>query len=70
LGYRIVLPPGVLGVSHFYHLPRIKLQFERQGLRVFTVPAHETRAMLKLPLFMAREIAAIWVYYLQPLFGM
>ena len=52
-----------LTVSHFYHLPRIKMAFQRQGLTVYTVPAHETRILLKLPYYLAREIAALWYYY-------
>ena len=57
----------ILAVSHFYHLPRIKMAVDRGGLRVYTVPAEETRTLLKLPYFMAREVAALWVYYLRPL---
>ena len=55
----------VLAVSHFYHLPRIKMAFWRAGVEVDTVPAQETRALLNLPYFMAREIAAFWCYYLR-----
>src|SRR6185295_13715057 len=31
----------VIAVSHFYHLPRIKLAYQQAGINVFTVPAHE-----------------------------
>src|SRR5262249_53745089 len=31
----------ILVVSHFYHLPRIKLAYQREGLEVYTVPAKE-----------------------------
>jgi uncharacterized SAM-binding protein YcdF (DUF218 family) len=54
----------VLAVSHFYHLPRIKLEFQRAGIEVFTVPAPQGRPLNKLPLLIAREVAAIWRYYL------
>lgn len=54
----------VLAVSHDYHLPRVKLALSRAGVEAFTVPAEETRTLTKLPYFMAREIAAFWVYYL------
>jgi vancomycin permeability regulator SanA len=56
--------PRVLAVSHFYHLPRIKLEFQRAGLEVFTVPSPQRRPLNKLPLLVAREVAAIWRYYL------
>jgi uncharacterized SAM-binding protein YcdF (DUF218 family) len=57
----------VLVVSHFYHLPRIKLTYQRQGREVYTVPAKETYPLTALPLYMLREVAALWVYYLRPL---
>ena len=57
----------IAAVSHFYHLPRIKLTYARHGREVYTVPARETRRLTALPIYMAREVAAIWVYYLRPL---
>ncbi|MBM4372150.1 MAG: YdcF family protein [Deltaproteobacteria bacterium] len=60
----------ILAVSHFYHLPRIKMAVSRRGLRVFTVPAQETRVLAKLPYFLLREVAALWAYYLGPLAGL
>jgi uncharacterized SAM-binding protein YcdF (DUF218 family) len=57
----------VLAVSHFYHLPRIKMAVGRRGLRVYTVPAEEPRILRKLPYFLLREVAALWIYYLRPL---
>ncbi len=57
----------VLVVSHFYHLPRIKLAFQRDGWDVYTVPAKESYFLRQLPYNMAREVAALWVYYLRPL---
>jgi uncharacterized SAM-binding protein YcdF (DUF218 family) len=56
----------VLAVSHGYHLPRVKLAFERAGVEAYTVPARETRTLLRLPWYMTREIAAFWIYYLVP----
>ena len=55
----------VLVVSHFYHLPRIKLAYQRAGLEVYTVPAPQGRFLLKMPFYMAREAAAFWTYYLK-----
>lgn len=56
-------------VSHFYHLPRIKLAYQRQGRDVFTVPAKESYTLRAMPAYMLREVAAIWWYYLRPLVG-
>jgi uncharacterized SAM-binding protein YcdF (DUF218 family) len=52
-----------LAVSHFYHLPRIKLSYDRAGCHVATVPAHERYVQSALPWYMAREVAAWWVYW-------
>lgn len=52
-----------LAVSQFYHLPRVKLAFHRQGMEVYTVPAVETVQLPKLPFYMLREVAALWLYY-------
>jgi len=52
-----------LAVSHFYHLPRIKLTYRRAGCHVLTVPAAERYAKSALPYFMAREVAAWWLYW-------
>ncbi len=57
----------VLVVSHFYHLPRIKLAYRRTGWEVYTVPARESYLLGQLPYNMAREIAALWLYYARPL---
>jgi vancomycin permeability regulator SanA len=59
----------ILVVSHFYHLPRIKLAYQRAGWNVYTVPAKESRFIWKMPYFVAREIAAVWTYYFRPLAG-
>jgi vancomycin permeability regulator SanA len=57
----------ILVVSHFYHLPRIKLAYQRTGWDVYTVPAKESYLLRQMPYNMAREVAALWVYYLRPL---
>jgi hypothetical protein len=48
-----------------YHLPRIKMCYQRAGVEVFTVPAKESRLLRDRGFYMmAREIAAVWAYYL------
>jgi vancomycin permeability regulator SanA len=59
----------ILVVSHFYHLPRIKLAYNREGWEVYTVPAKESYLLRQMPFNMAREVAALWVYYFRPLTG-
>lgn len=59
----------VLVVSHFYHLPRVKLTYQRVGLDVFTVPAKETYLLRQTPYNITREVAALWVYYLKAITG-
>ncbi len=56
----------LLAVSHAYHLPRVKLSFQREGLTAYTVPARERYLLTKMPLLMAREVVAWWAYYLAP----
>ncbi len=55
-----------LAVSHFYHLPRIKLCYAQAGIDVYTVPADE-KNLPNLAYLLTREIVALWVYYLHPL---
>jgi vancomycin permeability regulator SanA len=57
----------ILVISHAYHLPRVKLAYQREGWDVFTVPAKESYLLRQMPYNMAREVAALWVYYLRPL---
>ena len=65
----------VLVVSHFYHLPRVKMTYarlekgEKARVEVFTVPAVESSTLTALPFYMGREVVAMWVYYLRPLWG-
>jgi hypothetical protein len=41
--------------------------YQRRGLEVFTVPAEERYTLTKMPILMAREVVAMWVYYLRGL---
>jgi len=59
----------VLAVSHAYHLPRVKMAYRRAGWDVYTVPAEESRPLTQTPYLVAREVAAVWAYYLRPLAG-
>jgi vancomycin permeability regulator SanA len=55
----------ILVVSHFYHLPRLKLAYARAGYDVLTVPARSTGPVSQTPYIVAREVPAFWVYYLR-----
>jgi uncharacterized SAM-binding protein YcdF (DUF218 family) len=55
--------PLILAVSHFYHLPRVKMRFWREGREVLTVPVRSPLA--QTPRFMLREVAALWKYYFE-----
>lgn len=56
----------VVGVSHFYHTPRIQMMLRRSGLDADTEPASMRNGALRaLPYFMARECTAWWVDRLQ-----
>jgi len=57
----------VIAVSHFYHLPRIKMTYQRRRWEVYTVPAKESYVLTEMPKYILREVAALWVYYLQPI---
>jgi vancomycin permeability regulator SanA len=66
----------VLAVSHFYHLPRIKMTYRRalhqitgqkEEITIYTVPAVESAPLTDMPQYIAREIGALWLYYLRPL---
>ena len=59
----------VLAVSHAYHLPRVKLAYQRAGRDVYTVPAKESYVLKAMPYYVTREVAALWCYYLRPLAG-
>jgi uncharacterized SAM-binding protein YcdF (DUF218 family) len=66
IAYTRGLPLRVLAVSHFYHLPRIKMTYQRYGLDVFTVPSRNA-GVQPLLLNLGREDAAFWRYYLRRL---
>jgi uncharacterized SAM-binding protein YcdF (DUF218 family) len=59
----------VLAVSQGYHLPRVKMAYQREGLEVYTVPAETTQPLRALPIYVAREVAALWFYYFRPMGG-
>jgi vancomycin permeability regulator SanA len=60
---------GLIAVSQAYHLPRIQLAFSRAGIDVLTVPAVDPIPISEMPLLIAREIPAFWLYYLRACFG-
>lgn len=60
-------PSRILAVSHFYHLPRIKMTFQRYGADVWTVPCRSS-VMTEMPFNLLREDMAFWAYYLRRLF--
>jgi vancomycin permeability regulator SanA len=59
----------VLAVSHYFHLPRIKMAYQRAGFEVYTVPARESYILYQTPYLLLRETAALWYYYVLPLLG-
>ena len=60
-------PRRVLAVSHFYHLPRIKMTCQRYGFSaVYTVPSRNSVPM-QMPINLVREDVAFWAYYLRRL---
>ncbi len=54
-----------LVVSHGYHLLRAKSAFRREGIEAFTVPATESRRLVREPYYVLRECAA-WLFYALP----
>lgn len=60
----------VLAVSHFFHLPRIKLAYQRAGVDVFTVPARQKFRLPNEGFMLVRETVALWAYYARPLTGL
>jgi vancomycin permeability regulator SanA len=57
----------VLAVSHYFHLARIKMTYQRRGVEVYTTPAKESYILRQTPFLLLRETAAWWVYYWRPL---
>ncbi len=62
-------PLRILAVSNAYHLPRVKLAYQRAGCDVFTVPARETFPLPHPRYLMCREVVALYSYYFRPLAG-
>jgi uncharacterized SAM-binding protein YcdF (DUF218 family) len=60
---------GLIAVSQAYHLPRIQLAFSGAGIDVLTVPAIDPIPISEMPLLIAREIPAFWLYYLRACLG-
>ena len=59
----------VLAVSQGYHLPRVKLAYQKAGWDVFTVPATTSAPIPQTPRLVVREVPAFWVYYLRAVLG-
>lgn len=54
----------ILAVSHDFHLPRIRMAYQRAGVeRVATVPARVESVLNQTPYLWVRETAAFWVYW-------
>jgi uncharacterized SAM-binding protein YcdF (DUF218 family) len=47
-------------VTHYFHEPRTKLLFSRQGVRGQAAPAHMTRHLALEPWFVVREVIAYY----------
>jgi vancomycin permeability regulator SanA len=56
-----------IAVSHFFHVPRIKMAYLRAGWNVYTVPAVKPQLHSGVRFLVCREVAGLWVYYLRPL---
>ncbi len=62
----VPLPHGALiTVSQAYHLPRVQLAFAAAGIDVLTVPAHDPKLILEMPILIGREVLAFWAYDLR-----
>jgi vancomycin permeability regulator SanA len=53
---------SVAVVTDYFHLPRVKLAYQRAGLDVITVPSRGPEPPM---IVILREIPAFWVYYLR-----
>jgi vancomycin permeability regulator SanA len=62
-------PIRLIAVSQAYHLPRIQLAFSGAGIDVLTVPAVDPVPISEMPLLVAREVPAFWLYYLRACLG-
>jgi vancomycin permeability regulator SanA len=62
----VPLPHGTLiTVSQAYHLPRVQLAFAAGGIDVLTVPAHDPKFIVEMPILIGREVLAFWAYDLR-----
>lgn len=52
----------VLAVSHYYHLPRVKLACLQAGIDVRTVPCEPEQRLSKEPLYVLRECVGLYAY--------
>lgn len=59
----------LIAVSHFYHLPRIKMAYRAAGVDVLTVPARWQRPISGTPRFVAREVPGFWWYWARSCLG-
>ena len=56
----------IMTVSHSFHLPRIKLCYQRARIDVFTVPVEKSSmSRSEFRFMLLRETAAMWAYYLR-----
>jgi vancomycin permeability regulator SanA len=65
----VATPLRLIAVSQAYHLPRIQLAFSGAGIDVLTVPAVDPVPISEMPLLVAREVPAFWLYYLRACLG-
>jgi vancomycin permeability regulator SanA len=63
------LPARIIAVSQAYHLPRVQLSFATAGIDVLTVPAADPEPIGEMPVLVAREVPAFWVYFLRVCLG-
>lgn len=56
-------PGRIYAVSHGYHLPRIELAFWEHGIDVRTVPAKETKPLMRRHFYLLREVPGFWAYW-------
>lgn len=63
------LPARIIVVSQAYHLPRVQLSFATAGVDVLTVPAADPVPIGEMPVLVAREVPAFWVYFMRVCLG-
>jgi vancomycin permeability regulator SanA len=60
---------ALITVSQAYHLPRVQLAFAAAGIDVLTVPAHDPKFIVEMPILIGREVLAFWAYDLRTCLG-